>query len=146
MWVFVVLNNFEFKTHLFNVLFQEEKLSIHLVEISDPLMDVQEQELCGSTTKSLIGNDCVRKNQTKTGLPIFWHHSVDTVPKKVHFYGDCIVTFFQFTVFIANEFFDALPIHMFERSESVWREVYVNLNENNDLCFMLSKNENLHTT
>lgn len=34
---------------------------------------------------------------------------------------------------------------MFERCDSTWREVYVNLNENNEFCFMLSKNENLHT-
>jgi len=89
-------------------------------------------ELCGSNSKQVVDEKYTRKNKTKTGLPIFWHHSFDTVPKK-------------FTVFVANEFFDTMPIHMFERSESVWREVYVSLNSQNEFCFMLSKNENLHT-
>lgn len=56
----------------------------------------------------------------------------------------------QFTVFIANEFFDALPIHQFVRNSNnpkIWHEIYVNLEQQNEqkLCFMQSKGENIHT-
>lgn len=52
---------------------------------------------------------------------------------------------FKFTVFIGNEFLDSLPIHQFKRQNSEWHEVYINLDTNNNLCFMLSKNENVFT-
>lgn len=48
-------------------------------------------------------------------------------------------------MFVSNEFLDALPIHQFTKTPEGWREVYVNLNDEQKLCFMLSKGENLHT-
>lgn len=60
-------------------------MSIHLVEISDPLIDIQELELCGNKTDTLTDSDYARKNRTKAGIPIVWHRSVDTIPKKVIF-------------------------------------------------------------
>jgi len=39
---------------------------------------------------------------------------------------------------IANEFFDALPIRQFERSEVGWHERHVALSEDKQLCFQLS--------
>ncbi|KAI6228152.1 Protein arginine methyltransferase NDUFAF7-like protein, mitochondrial [Aphelenchoides besseyi] len=111
----------------------EERLSIHLVERSNSLIDTQELQLCGrrsSTTSE--ENGYVRKNRTKGGIPIFWHDTLETIPQ-------------EFSVFIGNEFLDALPIHMFERKDSTWCEVYVNLDQQANLCFMTSKSENLHT-
>ncbi|VDM65347.1 unnamed protein product, partial [Strongylus vulgaris] len=75
----------------------------------------------------------VRKNTTKSGVPIFWYKTIEDVPE-------------NFSVFIANEFLDALPVHQFARDgDGNWHELYVNINEGDELCFMNSKGENLHT-
>lgn len=55
------------------------------MEVSDPLIDSQEFELCGKTTPQLTDQDYVRQNRSKSGIPIVWHKSLDTVPKKVGF-------------------------------------------------------------
>ncbi|KAI6188353.1 Structural maintenance of chromosomes protein [Aphelenchoides besseyi] len=112
---------------------KEERMSIHLVERSSSLIDTQELNLCGrQSSTNFEENGYVKKNRTKNGIPIFWHDTLRTIPQ-------------EFSVFVGNEFLDALPIHMFERKDSTWREVYVNLNQQANLCFMTSKGENLHT-
>ncbi len=50
-------------------------------------------------------------------LPIFWHESIDTIPQKP-------------LLLVANEFFDALPIHQYIMTENGWCERMVNLNGN----------------
>ncbi|ETN68709.1 hypothetical protein NECAME_15679 [Necator americanus] len=118
--------------------FQEKNLSVHLVETSDALIQQQEELLCGGpSTSSALSNDgkevVVRKNITKTGFPIFWYKTIDDVPE-------------AFSVFVSNEFLDALPVHQFSRDDDgTWHEVYINIDKDNELCFMRSKGENLHT-
>lgn len=57
-----------------------------------------------------------------------------------------VVSLLQFSVFIANEFLDALPVHQFKKDETGnWHEIYVAMNDNEDLCFMLSRMETLFT-
>uniref|UniRef100_A0A1I8A2I7 Protein arginine methyltransferase NDUFAF7 n=1 Tax=Steinernema glaseri TaxID=37863 RepID=A0A1I8A2I7_9BILA len=114
--------------------FQEEKVSIHLVETSDSLILEQERTLCTKPSEFLEGLPHVRYNKTRSGIDVYWYRSVDDVPDD------------RFSVFVANEFLDALPIHQFRRNEKgSWSEVYVNLDSKGQLCFMLSKSENLHT-
>uniref|UniRef100_A0A1I7SWN9 Protein arginine methyltransferase NDUFAF7 n=1 Tax=Bursaphelenchus xylophilus TaxID=6326 RepID=A0A1I7SWN9_BURXY len=115
-----------------NVL-KTERLSINLVEISDHLIDQQEQLLCGRLTKSLQDSDVIRRNKTKDGVPVCWYRDLDSVPKE------------KFSVFLGNEFLDVLPVHLFEKSDGDWKEVQVSINETSDLCLMLSKSENLHS-
>tara|TARA_B100001121_G_scaffold306204_1_gene325265 strand:- start:473 stop:1519 length:1047 start_codon:yes stop_codon:yes gene_type:complete len=43
------------------------------------------------------------------------------------------------TIFIANEFFDSLPIKQFQRKENLWFEKYVNLNNPKKPYFFLRK-------
>ncbi|VDN52973.1 unnamed protein product [Dracunculus medinensis] len=113
--------------------FKEKKFSIHLVEISDSLIKKQENILCNSITNYIEGHPYIKSNITKYGIPIFWYRSVDEIPTK-------------FSVFIANEFLDALPIHQFQKDDvGQWHEIYIALNENDQLYFMLSKGENLYT-
>ena len=50
------------------------------------------------------------------GVPVTWHAHVDDLPQAPLW-------------FIANEFFDALPIRQFQRSGTGWREVVVGLAE-----------------
>ncbi|GAA5918546.1 hypothetical protein JCM1841_003294 [Sporobolomyces salmonicolor] len=76
--------------------------SIHLVEQSEALRGVQKQAL----EKAGFGE-----------TPVFWHANVEEVPK----------TDDEFTVAIAHEFFDALPIHIFENTQKGWREVLVDI-------------------
>jgi len=42
-----------------------------------------------------------REGVTRDGVKIYWYYSINDVPRK-------------FSVFIAQEFFDALPIHKFQ--------------------------------
>ncbi|EFO20574.1 hypothetical protein LOAG_07918 [Loa loa] len=107
--------------------------SIHLVETSDALLSQQESLLCEHTSQFVDGEPYVRCNVTKNGFPVYWYRSVDDIPAK-------------FSVFISNEFLDALPVNQFKRDDKgKWHEVYVNLDKDDRLCFMLSRSENLHT-
>ncbi|GAA5974542.1 hypothetical protein JCM5350_001183 [Sporobolomyces pararoseus] len=76
--------------------------SIHLVEQSEALQEVQKEAL----RRSGFGE-----------TPVFWHRNVEEVPKSDD----------EFTIAIAHEFFDALPIHIFEHTEKGWREVLVDI-------------------
>ncbi|KAJ1372644.1 hypothetical protein KIN20_034846 [Parelaphostrongylus tenuis] len=115
----------------------EESISA-LVECSDALIEQQERQLCGGLSSSSGSKESdsasyVKKGVSKSGVPIYWYKALDDIPE-------------QFSVFVANEFFDALPVHQFSRdSKGTWNEVYVNIDEANELCFMRSKGENLHT-
>lgn len=67
------------------------------------------------------------KGVSKTGIPIFWYRDIQDVPPGYSFY-------------LAHEFFDALPIHKFQRTEKGWREVLVDIDPEvpDQLRFVLS--------
>ncbi|VDO45977.1 unnamed protein product [Onchocerca flexuosa] len=112
---------------------KETKVSIHLVETSDALLNQQESLLCEQPSQFVDGKPYVRCNITKNNFPIYWYRNVDDIPAK-------------FSIFISNEFLDALPVNQFKRdAKGKWHEVYVNLDKDDKLCFMLSRSENLHT-
>ncbi|XP_053204489.1 protein arginine methyltransferase NDUFAF7, mitochondrial-like [Panonychus citri] len=109
--------------------FVRDQASLHLVEISPHLVQIQEQHLCGNV--SVLGKDNFTRHdsQTKLGLPITWYRSLDQVPEAP-----------GFTVYIAHEFLDALPIHKFQKNEAgEWREVLVDINANEELRYVLSR-------
>uniref|UniRef100_A0A0N4ZUV4 Protein arginine methyltransferase NDUFAF7 n=1 Tax=Parastrongyloides trichosuri TaxID=131310 RepID=A0A0N4ZUV4_PARTI len=107
--------------------------SIHLVEISNALSEVQEKNLCGSNSNIVNDKPYYRHNKTFDGIDVFWYKLIDYIPEK-------------FSIFIANEFLDALPIHQFERgTNEKFHEIYVNLDNNNELVFMKSKGGNINT-
>ncbi|MFD2204270.1 class I SAM-dependent methyltransferase [Kiloniella antarctica] len=67
-----------------------------------------------------------KQKQTLAGYNITWHQDLTTLPEGP-------------TIFIANEFFDALPIKQFERSPKGWCERLITLNEDEkELIFTLS--------
>uniref|UniRef100_A0A0N5CA84 Protein arginine methyltransferase NDUFAF7 n=1 Tax=Strongyloides papillosus TaxID=174720 RepID=A0A0N5CA84_STREA len=109
-------------------------LSVHLLEVSNSLSEVQEKTLCGSNSEIIHDKNYYRHNKTFDGIDIYWYKLIDDIPEK-------------FSVFIGNEFLDALPIHQFQRNENnnKFHEIYINLNEKNELVFMKSKGANLHT-
>lgn len=52
------------------------------------------------------------------GLQVHWHDRIENVPAEDNK---------TFTMLVAHEFFDALPIHMFEKRAEGWREVFVDI-------------------
>jgi SAM-dependent MidA family methyltransferase len=80
--------------------------TLHLVETSPRLRDVQAQTLAG------------------TPLSVAWHDRLDDVPP-------------GYTLAVANEFFDALPVRQFVRTPDAWRERVVGLGADGGLAFGL---------
>ncbi|KAL8277861.1 hypothetical protein RQP46_009680 [Phenoliferia psychrophenolica] len=76
--------------------------SIHLIETSDAMRAEQKGKL---------------ERAGFAAIETHWWGSVDEVPKSED----------EFTVIVAHEFFDALPIHVFENTPKGWREVMVDV-------------------
>ncbi|KAK2587297.1 hypothetical protein KPH14_003019 [Odynerus spinipes] len=107
---------------VFKMLKYLDKVSVHLVEISPALSMIQAQKLCihiketnpvdpkTQTSENPIGH--YMKGITADGVEVYWYYSVTDIPKK-------------FSVFLAHEFFDALPIHKFQKTDQGWSEVLV---------------------
>ncbi|XP_013099165.2 protein arginine methyltransferase NDUFAF7 homolog, mitochondrial isoform X1 [Stomoxys calcitrans] len=105
--------------------------SIHMVEISPHLSKQQAQLLCYSFDDADANVDMYyRKGETASGTKIFWYSRLEDVPKK-------------FSVVLAHEFFDALPIHKFQFDNGLWKEVLIDIAENStsDFRYVLSKNQ-----
>ncbi|XP_051732094.1 protein arginine methyltransferase NDUFAF7, mitochondrial isoform X3 [Ctenopharyngodon idella] len=97
------------------VVLGETDISVHLVEVSPKLSQLQAKCLTGDQTWTCNDDQPVYcSGTTCTGLPIYWYHRIEDVPR-------------GFSVFLAHEFFDALPIHKFQRTENGWREVMVDI-------------------
>ncbi|KRZ79736.1 NADH dehydrogenase [ubiquinone] complex I, assembly factor 7, partial [Trichinella papuae] len=102
------------------------KISVHLVEISDKLARQQEQLLCSESTSasrmdSIGKTACYKMKYTSSGIPVHWHKDVEDLPK-------------AFSLVIAQEFFDAMPIHKFQHTARGWREVLVDIDEDASTC------------
>lgn len=98
----------------------QASVSVHLVEVSPTLSLIQAQTL---TTAEHSGHqvaaddqEVYRRGETAEGLLVSWYRRLEDVPA-------------GFSIFIAHEFFDALPIHKFQRTERGWREVMVDVDE-----------------
>ncbi|XP_054678773.1 protein arginine methyltransferase NDUFAF7, mitochondrial isoform X2 [Grus americana] len=103
-------------------------VSIHLVEVSPKLSETQALMLTGGKVQSNPEDmSAYMKGVSKTGIPIFWYRDIQDVPPGYSFY-------------LAHEFFDALPIHKFQRTEKGWREVLVDIDPEvpDQLQFVLS--------
>ncbi|XP_007255499.3 protein arginine methyltransferase NDUFAF7, mitochondrial [Astyanax mexicanus] len=91
-------------------------VSVHLVEVSPKLSQVQAECLAGDHTQVCVSDEegVYRTGTTQSGLPVSWYHRVEDVPR-------------GFSIFLAHEFFDALPIHKFQKTEKGWREIMVDI-------------------
>ncbi|XP_070578086.1 protein arginine methyltransferase NDUFAF7, mitochondrial-like isoform X2 [Ptychodera flava] len=107
----------------------KDVVSLHLVEVSPKMSEMQELKLTGVITGSAdSGKDCERLQdgpagyktaRAKNGTPVTWYRKLEDVPRGVP------------TCFIAHEFFDALPVHKIQKTEKGWHEVLVDVcNEN----------------
>ncbi|XP_040285364.1 protein arginine methyltransferase NDUFAF7, mitochondrial isoform X1 [Bufo bufo] len=103
-------------------------ISIHLVEVSPKLSEIQTIKLTGKNIETIYDEDtsAYKKGITKSGLEISWYHDVQDVPA-------------GYTFFIAHEFFDALPIHKLQKTSDGWREILIDIDPEvpNKLRFVL---------
>ncbi|TRY62882.1 hypothetical protein TCAL_00350 [Tigriopus californicus] len=89
---------------------------VHLVEVSDRLQKVQKTTLCPTQDPP----------STPYGQKVTWHRDLSQIPD-------------LFTFFLAHEFFDALPIHKFVKTDGVWREVLIDCDKDGQLTFVKSR-------
>ncbi|XP_006882411.1 PREDICTED: NADH dehydrogenase [ubiquinone] complex I, assembly factor 7 isoform X1 [Elephantulus edwardii] len=91
-------------------------ISIHLVEVSQKLSEVQAVTLTEEKAPVQRSPDSpvYMKGITKSGLPISWYRNLQDVPKGYSFY-------------LAHEFFDVLPVHKFQKTPQGWREVLIDI-------------------
>ena len=79
-----------------------DAITVHLVESSPVLVAAQRDTLARQAPEMAARTD--------------WHATLDEIPE-----GPLLL--------LANEFFDALPIHQFERTEAGWRERLITVDE-----------------
>ena len=60
-----------------------------------------------------------------SGHPVHWHARIDDIPRAP-------------TIFVANEFFDAMPVRQFQWQDGAWAERLVGLTDDNELVISLS--------
>ncbi|XP_058825891.1 protein arginine methyltransferase NDUFAF7 homolog, mitochondrial [Topomyia yanbarensis] len=104
-------------------------LSVHLVEISEHLSKVQASLLCRGCTDHK-DEPFYRSGVTSSGTKVYWYRHLEDVPR-------------VFSIILAHEFFDALPIHKFQKESDGWKEVLVDIdpNSNDKFRFVVSKAE-----
>ncbi|KAF3419950.1 hypothetical protein E2986_02911 [Frieseomelitta varia] len=97
-------------------------VTVHLVEISPTLSSIQAKNLCKTITEYDANKNEFKDNSvnyykegiTEDEVKIYWYYSVKDVPK-------------NFSIFLMHEFFDALPIHKFQKTDRGWCEILVDI-------------------
>ncbi|XP_075059450.1 protein arginine methyltransferase NDUFAF7, mitochondrial isoform X3 [Mixophyes fleayi] len=125
-----ILRVFSQFQHLLNTC----NISIHLVEVSSKLSEIQALKLTGKSieTKYDETSSVFKKGITKSGLPVNWYYDIRDVPP-------------GYTFYIAHEFFDALPIHKLQKTPDGWREILVDIDPEypHKLRFVLGSSSSL---
>lgn len=106
-------------------------LSIHLVEASPFLCETQARQLCYKSEATTAADSAgYHDGETISGIPICWYHKIEDIPR-------------GFSVIVAHEFFDALPVHKFQRTDTdKWREILIDIDPAGDrLRFVHSPTE-----
>lgn len=100
-----------------------EHSTIHLVEASPLMGDSQSKLLCKESHAVSDKNDVrYREGVSHNDVPISWYSHLKDVPH-------------GFTLLVANEFFDALPVHKFVKTDRGYRELLVDLDPKDDQVF-----------
>ncbi len=95
--------------------------ALRAVKVAPEFLDALEVHL---VEISLPLRDIQRAALEGRGVKVVWHASLDEIPP-----GPAI--------YIANEFFDALPVRHYVHKDGGWRERLVGLDESGRLCFGL---------
>lgn len=105
--------------------------SLHLVEVSPHLSQMQARRLCCQyrNNDSTIDEPHYCRGETLSGIPVLWYNKIEDVPK-------------HFSIVLAHEFFDALPIHKFQKTDGKWREIMVDFDVKTEKYqFVVARNE-----
>lgn len=95
--------------------------TVRLVEVSPVLSNVQAQKLCINSNN--ISDELIyRQGVSHYGVPITWHRHLKDLPD-------------AFTLLVAHEFFDALPIHKFQNTDEGYREILIDIDTTKELGF-----------
>lgn len=95
-------------------------LSIHMVETSKKCSLEQANKLGCSNSQTDLGQCYYQHGITceKYGKKeIFWYESIDDIPRNT------------FSLIVAQEFFDALPIHKFKKINETWYEIVIDIED-----------------
>lgn len=91
-----------------------DSVSLHLVEASPELKKIQYDTL-GCTGSE---DDAKGVSALEGKVSVHWHARLEDVPRSDRE---------EYTMIVAHEFFDALPVHQFEYSEGKWAERLVGI-------------------
>ncbi|XP_028780476.1 protein arginine methyltransferase NDUFAF7, mitochondrial-like [Neltuma alba] len=103
-----------------------QSLHVHLVECSPTLQKLQHQNLKCIDQDNEAESAEKRTVSSLAGSPVSWHATLEQVPSGMP------------TIIIAHEFFDALPIHQFQKASRGWCEKMVDVAEDSSFRFVLS--------
>ncbi|XP_065172229.1 LOW QUALITY PROTEIN: protein arginine methyltransferase NDUFAF7 homolog, mitochondrial [Atheta coriaria] len=94
-----------------------KEASIHMVEVSDLMADMQARRLC-INVRRINEKDAnfYKEGYNSNGIPIRWYRNFSQLPP-------------GFSFLIAHEFFDALPIHKFVKTPEGYRELLIDIDE-----------------
>ncbi|KAG0166109.1 NADH dehydrogenase [ubiquinone] complex I, assembly factor 7 [Apophysomyces sp. BC1034] len=106
--------------------FYETITGVHLIEASPGLRKMQRATLVEGSEDSdmerIAGDEKNAPVETITrsdGVKISWHDGIEFVPQ-------------QWSLIMAHEFFDAIPIHSFEKTEEGWREMLIDMDDTDE--------------
>ncbi|EPS61139.1 hypothetical protein M569_13658, partial [Genlisea aurea] len=100
-----------------------ESLQIHLVECSPALRQLQYRNLKCFDSDDNADRRCI---SSIADTPVSWHSALEEVPTGLP------------TIIIAHEFYDALPVHQFQKTCRGWCEKMVDVSEDSSFRFVLS--------
>lgn len=112
----------------------QQNMSVHLVEVSPYLAKAQAGRLCYQQSEHSDGAEkFYMQGETISGIPIYWYHRLEDVPQ-------------EFSIILAHEFYDAMPIHKLQKMDNTWKEILIdNLPEVNtageQFRYVVSQNE-----
>ncbi|XP_016977776.2 protein arginine methyltransferase NDUFAF7 homolog, mitochondrial [Drosophila rhopaloa] len=108
------------------------EFSMHMVEVSPFLSKAQAQRFCYS--HETVPEDSqlphYQVGTTATGTKAFWHRRLEDVPQ-------------GFSLVLAHEFFDALPVHKLQLAGNKWQEVLIDVASEGekDFRYVLSRSQ-----
>ncbi|XP_057316288.1 protein arginine methyltransferase NDUFAF7, mitochondrial-like [Hydractinia symbiolongicarpus] len=89
-----------------------QDFAVHFVEVSQKMIELQKNNLN-------VEHITQEYALTDSGVKVHWHNHIQDVPSGFSFY-------------IAHEFFDALPVHLFRKINIEWREILINLSRDEE--------------
>ncbi|EFA00688.1 protein arginine methyltransferase NDUFAF7 homolog, mitochondrial [Tribolium castaneum] len=100
-----------------------QSATLHLVEVSPLLSDLQARKLCIQSDNIIDKKSVIhRQGISHQGIPVKWYRQLDDVP-------NC------FTLLVAHEFFDALPVHKFQKTKDGYREILIDIDLSKECSF-----------